>query len=45
MQNASKSGGRGTPYSIIISGDQYIAVSGAQPYQNFKNQIDALLAN
>ena len=45
MQNAGESGGRGTPYSIIISGDQYIAVSGAQPYQNFKNQIDALLAN
>jgi protein-disulfide isomerase len=45
MQNAGESGARGTPYSIIISEDQYIAVSGAQPYQNFKNQIDALLAN
>lgn len=43
-QDAIKSGGRGTPHSIIISKDGLrTTVQGAQPYENLKNIIDALL--
>jgi len=43
FRNAVASGGTGTPYNIIIAGDQTIAASGAQPLQNWKNLIDPLL--
>ncbi|MDQ5969254.1 MAG: Thioredoxin protein [Patescibacteria group bacterium] len=43
-QDAIKAGGRGTPNSIIISKDgTKTVVEGAQPYENLKNIIDALL--
>ncbi len=43
-QDAIKAGGRGTPNSIIISKDgTKTNVEGAQPYENLKNIIDALL--
>lgn len=43
-QDAIKAGGRGTPNSIIISKDgTKTKVEGAQPYENLKNIIDALL--
>jgi protein-disulfide isomerase len=42
-ENAVASGGTGTPYSIVISGDQTIAVPGAQPIANWKAVIDPLL--
>lgn len=41
---AQKAGGRGTPYPIIIAGDQFAALAGAEPYESVKAQIDALLA-
>lgn len=43
-QDAIKAGGRGTPNSIIISKDgTKTVIEGAQPYENLKNIIDALL--
>ncbi len=42
-QQALAAGGRGTPYSVLISGDQKIPLSGALPYEQIKATIDALL--
>lgn len=43
-QDAVKAGGQGTPNSIIISKDgTKTVVQGAQPYENLKATIDALL--
>lgn len=43
-QDAVKAGGRGTPNSIIVSRDgTKTVVQGAQPYENVKRLIDALL--
>ncbi|TSC70914.1 MAG: hypothetical protein CEO12_39 [Parcubacteria group bacterium Gr01-1014_46] len=43
-QDAVKAGGRGTPNSIIVSRDgTKTVVQGAQPYENLKRVIDALL--
>ncbi len=42
--DAVKAGGRGTPNSIIVSKDgTKTVVQGAQPYENIKSIIDALL--
>lgn len=40
---AGAAGGQGTPYNVIVSGDQKIPVSGAQPYEQFTSVIDSLL--
>jgi len=40
---AQDAGGTGTPYSVIIAGDQVIPFSGAQPYASLKAQLDKLL--
>ena len=40
---AQAAGARGTPYSVIISGDQKIAIPGALPYEQVKGMIDSLL--
>ena len=42
-QDAVAAGGTGTPYSIIVAGDQKIPVSGAVPFEQFKAVIDQLL--
>lgn len=43
-QDAVKAGGRGTPNSILVSKDgTKTTVQGAQPYENLKQIIDALL--
>jgi protein-disulfide isomerase len=42
-KDAQRAGGRGTPYSIIISGNQKIAMPGALPYESIKSSLDALL--
>jgi protein-disulfide isomerase len=45
-QDAIKAGGRGTPNSIIVSKDgTKTVIQGAQPYDNLKKIIDALLSN
>jgi protein-disulfide isomerase len=42
LTDASSAGGTGTPYSVIMMGDQKIPVSGAVPYAQFKSIIDSL---
>lgn len=37
-------GARGTPYSLLIVGDQQGVINGAQPYMNVKRMIDTVLA-
>ena len=41
--NANQIGGNGTPYSVIMKGDNRQVINGAQPYPQVKAQIDALL--
>jgi protein-disulfide isomerase len=43
MQNATDIGANGTPYSVVITGDQKMLIEGAQPYANLKLLIDGLL--
>jgi len=44
LADAALAGGRGTPYSVIIGPDgQKIPLSGAQPFEAVKAQIEALL--
>lgn len=40
---ATKAGARGTPYSIIISGDTHIPLNGALPFEQVKSTIDTIL--
>lgn len=42
-QEAQKAGGRGTPYSVIISGNQKVAIPGALPYDSVKTSLDSIL--
>src|SRR3989344_2857809 len=42
-QKAKATGGRGTPHSIILIGDQTLFINGAQPYEVVKQMIDGLL--
>lgn len=40
---AVAAGGEGTPYSVILVGDQKVPVSGAVPYEQFKSFVDSEL--
>ncbi len=42
--DAQTAGGRGTPYSIIITANEQQPLSGAQPYSTIKQTIDQALA-
>ncbi len=42
-QDAQNAGGNGTPYNVIVAGDQKIPVSGAVSLEQFKAIIDPLL--
>lgn len=42
-QQAQAAGGRGTPYSVIVSGDQKVPIPGALPVDSVKALIDPLL--
>jgi protein-disulfide isomerase len=44
INEAVAAGARGTPYSILIAGEQQGPIDGAQPYQVVKQMIDMLLA-
>lgn len=39
-----KAGAKGTPYSILMVGNQQGVVSGAQPYETVKQMIDTMLS-
>lgn len=43
QQNAVAIGGTGTPYSLVIFGDQVMTINGAQPYEIVKQMVDGLL--
>lgn len=43
VAEATKAGARGTPYSILIAGDQQGLINGAQPYATVKQMIDTVL--
>lgn len=43
LREGEAAGMRGTPYSIIVVGDQQIPLSGAQPFSQVKAIIDSLL--
>lgn len=42
-QDAVTQGGNGTPYNVIVAGDQQIPVNGAVPFEQFKSILDSLL--
>lgn len=44
VQAAIAAGGRGTPHSIVMVGDQQGVINGAQPYETVKQIIDNLLS-
>lgn len=41
---AQKAGGQGTPYPVIIAGDQSAALPGAVPFEQVKQALDGLIA-
>ncbi len=43
MLNAQEIGARGTPFSVIIVGDQKMAINGAESYERLKMLIDGLI--
>lgn len=43
VNEALKTGGRGTPNSIVIVGDQQLVINGAQPYDVVKQMIGNLV--
>ena len=43
ISEAAAAGAQGTPYSVILVGDQKVPVSGAVPYDQLKSYIDSAL--
>ena len=43
LADAQAAGGNGTPYSVVVVGDQTIPVSGAVPFEQLKTIIDSVL--
>ncbi|HEU4677342.1 MAG TPA: thioredoxin domain-containing protein [Candidatus Paceibacterota bacterium] len=41
---AMKAGARGTPYTVVVVGDQMSVINGAQPYESVKATLDTLLS-
>ena len=41
---AIKAGGQGTPYTLIMVGQDSVALNGAQPYSSMRAAIDAILS-
>lgn len=44
VEEALKAGAQGTPYSIIIVGDQQAVINGAQPYAAVQQMVETLLS-
>lgn len=46
LQDAVTSGGRGTPYSVMVvnGGEQYVPINGALPYETVKLLVDQVLS-
>ena len=43
MAQGQAAGAKGTPYSVIIKGDQEIVIPGALPFERIKEMLDPLL--
>jgi protein-disulfide isomerase len=43
VEKAVEAGARGTPYSVIIKGDEQVVINGAEPYESVKIKIDSIL--
>ncbi len=43
LADAQSAGGTGTPYSVIVVGDQRIPISGALPFETIAAQLDQVL--
>jgi len=43
LADAQTAGGNGTPYSVVVVGNEKIPVSGAVPYEQLKTIIDSVL--
>lgn len=43
LADAQAAGGNGTPYSVVVVGNEKIPVSGAVPYEQLKTIIDSVL--
>lgn len=43
LADAQAAGGNGTPYSVVVVGDEKIPVSGAVPYEQLKTIVDSVL--
>lgn len=43
FENALAIGARGTPYSVLIVGNQQFVLNGARPYDEVKSSIDSLI--
>lgn len=43
IENAIDAGARGTPYSVIIKGDEQIPINGAEPIESVRIKIDSVL--
>jgi protein-disulfide isomerase len=41
---AIKAGGQGTPYTLLMVGNDSVALNGAQPYSSMRAAIDAVLS-
>jgi protein-disulfide isomerase len=44
IEGAVNAGARGTPYSIVMVGDQQAPINGAQPYEVVKGALDSILS-
>lgn len=44
VQAALEAGGRGTPHTVVLVGDQQGVINGAQPYANVRQMIEGLLS-
>jgi len=44
LASGATAGARGTPYSIVLVGDQQVVINGAQPYAAVKQIVDSLIA-
>lgn len=44
IRDAVASGGRGTPHTVVIVGDQQAVIKGAQPYSEVKRILDNLIS-
>ena len=43
VEAAVKAGARGTPYSIIIKGNEQVPINGAEPIEEVRAMIDSVL--